>query len=221
MATTIAAKKEFWFIHGSEQYQLPVPPEAYTLSSENDNQTVNVYKTGDIGLWGPKKLDTITIESFFPNPKVGNKYQCTYGDPWDTVKMINRWRSDGQPIRVMITGTPINMDCLINKFEITEDGGIGDIKFSIEFQEYKKVVAQIDSSGSTGSSSTETTTTYTETPSIADTSKYTVQEGDCLWNIAKRFYNDGSKWETIWNANSPMTSGDPNLIYPGEVITIP
>lgn len=51
---------------------------------------------------------------------------------------------------------------------------------------------------------------------------YTVVDGDTLSSIAAQSYGDGSKWRTIWQANeSRLRSGDPNLIFPGEVINVP
>ena len=50
---------------------------------------------------------------------------------------------------------------------------------------------------------------------------YTVKKGDCLWNIAKRFYGSGAKYTVIYNANRGVIGGNPNLIYPGQVLTIP
>lgn len=49
---------------------------------------------------------------------------------------------------------------------------------------------------------------------------YTVQEGDSLWAIAERFYGDGSQWNRIAEANREQVP-DPNLIQPGQVLTIP
>lgn len=72
----------------------------------------------------------------------------------------------------------------------------------------------------TGSSSTPT-------PS-ASGRIYTIVRGDTLWGIARRFYGSGSKWPTIWKANSSvgsdgigLRSGNPDLIFPGERIRIP
>ena len=58
-------------------------------------------------------------------------------------------------------------------------------------------------------------------PAPATTSRtYTVKRGDCLWNIAKKYYGNGSKYTTIYNANRDKIK-NPNLIYPGQVLTIP
>ena len=50
---------------------------------------------------------------------------------------------------------------------------------------------------------------------------YTVRKGDTLWGIAKSRYGNGGLWSEIWNNNrGNLRSGNPNLIYPGEVIRL-
>ena len=45
-------------------------------------------------------------------------------------------------------------------------------------------------------------------------------KGDTLWGIARQFYGDGSAYKRIAAANSAIIK-NPNLIYPGQVLTIP
>ena len=47
---------------------------------------------------------------------------------------------------------------------------------------------------------------------------YTVVKGDTLWGIAERFYGDGSQYPKIASANG---IGNPDLIYPDQVLYIP
>jgi LysM repeat protein len=49
---------------------------------------------------------------------------------------------------------------------------------------------------------------------------YTVEKGDTLSGIAKKFYGDASDYNQIFEANKPMLS-DPDKIYPGQVLRIP
>ena len=47
---------------------------------------------------------------------------------------------------------------------------------------------------------------------------HTVVSGDTLWAIAERFYGDGNKYQVIADASG---ISNPDLIYPGQVLTIP
>ena len=56
-----------------------------------------------------------------------------------------------------------------------------------------------------------------------------VEKGDHLWKIAARRLGDGSTndeiapyWREVVEINTPLLrSGDPDLIYPGEVVELP
>jgi predicted SprT family Zn-dependent metalloprotease len=50
---------------------------------------------------------------------------------------------------------------------------------------------------------------------------YTVVEGDYLIKIATDLCGDGSKWEDIYAANRAIIGADPDVIFPGQVLTIP
>ena len=50
---------------------------------------------------------------------------------------------------------------------------------------------------------------------------YTVKSGDCLYNIAKKYYGDGSKYTKIYEANKKIIGSNSNLIKAGQVLTIP
>lgn len=65
-----------------------------------------------------------------------------------------------------------------------------------------------------------------ETPQTAvGPTTYTVERGDTLWEIAERFYGDGSRWHEIFEANS-LSMYNPNgqpfpLIHASNVLVIP
>jgi nucleoid-associated protein YgaU len=56
---------------------------------------------------------------------------------------------------------------------------------------------------------------------IATGSQYTVVSGDNLSAIAERAYGNGALWWVIYNANGQIVGANPNLIRPGQVLTIP
>ena len=62
-----------------------------------------------------------------------------------------------------------------------------------------------------------------ETPAEEPASQaqtYTVEAGDCLWNIAYEVYGTGTRWTVIYEANRDIIR-DPGMIYIGQVLTIP
>ena len=57
------------------------------------------------------------------------------------------------------------------------------------------------------------------TDSAAGGGTYTIRKGDTLWDISKSRLSDPFAWPRIWKDN-PFIH-DPDLIYPGQVITLP
>jgi hypothetical protein len=53
-----------------------------------------------------------------------------------------------------------------------------------------------------------------------DTRQLYVVHGDNLWNIARAHYGEGLRYTLIFNANKDQIR-DPNLIYPGQVFSLP
>lgn len=49
---------------------------------------------------------------------------------------------------------------------------------------------------------------------------YTVRPGDNLTAITRNL-GRGNNWQPLYNANAGLIGGNPNLIYPGQVLTVP
>ena len=47
---------------------------------------------------------------------------------------------------------------------------------------------------------------------------YTIQKGDTLWDLSKRFFDSPDQWPDLWNRNDQIPN--PHWIYPGERIRI-
>jgi len=59
-----------------------------------------------------------------------------------------------------------------------------------------------------------------ETPVLADSfpDRYTVVEGDNLWDISGKFLRDPWRWPEVWQGNPQVEN--PDLIYPGDVLVM-
>ncbi|MFC1674768.1 LysM peptidoglycan-binding domain-containing protein [Candidatus Omnitrophota bacterium] len=59
-----------------------------------------------------------------------------------------------------------------------------------------------------------------EVEKIVKLQKYTVEKGDTLQKISKKFYGTTRKWSKIFEANRAILSS-PDSVYPGQVINVP
>jgi nucleoid-associated protein YgaU len=57
-------------------------------------------------------------------------------------------------------------------------------------------------------------------PQAGEVDFYTIEKGDTLWSLAKRFYGDGNAYPRLFEANREVIK-DPDLIYPGQKIRVP
>lgn len=127
---------EIW-IKGSRRFRFPVLPPGYDVTSERDNQTVDINSIGEIDLGGNRKLREISFSSYFPRKK--DEYESGgHRSPESCVKTIEKIKNGG-PCKLIITGSPVNFRCRITLFTYSEQDGTGDIHFSITFKEHRGV----------------------------------------------------------------------------------
>ena len=118
-----------------------------------------------------------------------------------------------------------NLTVGLETYEITDDAGEGfDVKVKINLKQYRAygtktvTVQPAKTSGGTATATVKAAPRPTTTAPKAAT--YTVKSGDCLWNIAKKQLGNGADYTKIYNLNKDKIK-NPNLIYPGQVLTLP
>jgi LysM repeat protein len=85
-------------------------------------------------------------------------------------------------------------------------------------QSQKKVELRVDEVAADGSVAQRIAEPFE--PGASTTGQYTVQAGNSLWFIARKAYGSGQHYTVIFGANKEQIR-DPNLIYPGQIITLP
>ena len=210
-------------IVGGREINIPVLPAKLNVSSPGKNERVTVLELGEVLLLRKKGLRILSWESFLPVSKA----PYTVGqirDPVSIVQAIQKARDQKSPVRFLITGTDLdcNLRMGIDSFEYEERSGeLGDLYYTIKLYEWKDISPKRIVLPEKKEEPAKTQ--EPERPGKPEqTSKtYTVKPGDCLWNIAKKFYGKGSDYTKIYNANKGKIGSNPNLIYPGQVFTIP
>lgn len=212
---------QMWITGNAEQekLQIPVLPEKFSVSIGSKNSSVDVVGLGEITIKQSRPAYQFSFKSFFPPTNFPGIENVILSSPQSCVDRIKGWIDGDKPVHVIITGAGVNTYCTIEKFTHYEQGGdVGTIYYDLSLKEYREVtIRQVTVAGNTATvEKTETRVDNTTTPKT-----YTVKKGDCLWNIAKSLYGSGADYTKIYAANKGTIGGNPNLIYPGQVLTIP
>lgn len=208
----------------------PINPEELNLSRSADNENINVLGIGPATRKGMPGLYELEIESFFPGEK---SYFYTGVNPKTCVDFIDTiWKTENRNnnvAKIITTGLLKNLDMyfVIEDFDWDYKAGEEeDIYYTLKIKEYKPYgvklipIELVNNSKTMISTSSQSRTSSTAT----DTSKqntYKVQQGDCLWNIAKAASGNGNNWKQLYNLNKKVIGSNPNLIKPGQILILP
>lgn len=206
--------------------QLPVNPfEDITIKVQGDNKQYNIVDLGELTVIGKRKLKELSIKSLFSD----NVYPfSTTSSPLATetyVDNINSLMEKSLPGRLIITGDgiDINLLCSIESFEPSYHfGETNECYYTLSLKEYrdpvvKRVVIMQTVTAAPKALASAQPVRAVQAPT---TRTYTVKSGDCLWNIAKKYYGNGAQYTKIEDANKSKIK-NPNLIQPGWVLIIP
>lgn len=194
---------------------LPVSPAAYQWPHEAAIETVTVDQLGDLNFFGGKKLGQTTLSDCilpaqaypFLSPGAGT-------NPWAYLEQLEKWIDKGTVVRFLVSGTPVNAAVLIEGVTYREQDGSNDLYADITLRQYRRPetpVLPVQAAAEAAKSRDSAT-------GAADRRSYTVQRGDTLYAIARKFYGDGSLCWRLAAANGVKNA---NLIYPGQALTIP
>lgn len=212
---------------------LPIPPSKLELKISNNNKTYNLINYSQINVLKNPGLSSLEFEVVLPNTKYPfamykNNFQNAkyYLGVLENLK-VNRSAFQFIVVRKFPNGKDIfntNIKVALEEYAITDTTEEGfDTKVKIKLKQYKEYSTkkvQVTIKQYRPPAVTRTVTTNNTAVAKPSGQNYTVKRGDCLWNIAKRFYGNGAKYTTIYNANRSKIR-NPNLIYPGQVLWIP
>jgi len=212
---------------------LPIAPSKLQLKIENQNKTLNLINEGEINILKKPGLTTIDFDFILPNVRYPfAKYKGGFKKAEDFLKKIEELKVSQKPFQFIVTrenpkGKSLfdtNIKVAIEDYTIKEDAKQGlDVVISINLKQYKDYGTKnckISFEQNKTSISVQNTRETTNSPAPKSTETYEVVKGDTLWGIAKKYYGNGAKYTVIHNANKDKIS-NPNLIYPGQVLTIP
>ena len=186
----------------------------------------------EINLIRPSGLAEITIDVVIPQMNYPSAvWDGSIVDAEDFLDHLHDLKESGESFEfIVIRDGPgrndffdTNIDVTLEDYKISDDVKEGlDLVVSLTMQEYKsygtKIMNFVIVEDQPVPAAEEPEPEREGSPPAAET--YTVQKGDCLWNIAKKKLGNGSRWQEIYNLNRDKIS-NPNLIQPGWVLTMP
>ncbi len=196
---------EIWLKQGTEELRLPVLPSNYSFLQSNKNTTVDIANFGEVTIIGQKALASTSISSFFPNKNysfVANKNDLKAKT---CVNLIKSWMDN--PIRLIITGTNVNILMTIESFNYSEQDATGDIYYTLDLKEYRipKLTVQSNIILNNKSTKIEKSQIIRESK-LVKTMTVIVKEGDTLMGIAKKITGNEANYIAIMNQNKIMNA---------------
>lgn len=204
---------------------LPVAPSSLKVKIRSQNKTITLMNQGEVNLLKSPGLTEVEFEALLPNLSYtfgGGQGAEYYLGKLESLKVGKRHFqfivSRTTPGGRLLYST--NLTVALEDYEIQEDaeklGFDSSVKVSLkQWKEYGVKTVEVKEETKEASVSQTRDTSTAPQPKT-----YTVKPGDCLWNIAKQYTGNGQDWNAIYNANRDKIK-NPNLIYPGQVLTIP
>ena len=212
--------------------QMPVTPSEVSVQIRNRNETLTLVNGEEINILKTAGLSEVSFELLLPQvfyPFVNGSAQSAsfYLSLLERLKtgkkpfqwILSRERPNGK--RLFYTNLTVSLE----DYEIVDDAQEGlDLTVSVNLKQYRAYGTKTITIPATGASEQAPAASVEnpkrETAQAPRQTTYTVKSGDCLWNIAKKYLGNGSRYTEIYNLNKDKIK-NPNLIYPGQVLVMP
>ena len=127
---------ELSYNNHEEMFNLPINPSEFEFSEAQNNQKITLLNIGEANLIGHRGLVTGSLSSFFPAP---SSPLARYADrePMEYIRLLEKWKTSTQPIRVIISDCDFNLAMSIDKLTRKHREGDKDVYYPLVLSEYR------------------------------------------------------------------------------------
>ena len=203
--------------------QMPTPAKL-TVKVKNKNKTLILLNEGEINFLRTPGLTEIVVPFTFP--------MLTGRSPDYYLGTLERLKTSKEPTQfILVRCSPdgrtlydTNMRVSVEDYNIVEDATKGlDVAVDVNLKQWRPYgtkTVTVEQPAESGQAATVTVEKERDASTAPTAKTYTVKAGDSLWAIAAKYYGKGAEYTKIASANTDKIS-NPNLIYVGQVLTIP
>lgn len=215
--------------------RFPVTPSKLELKIKGQNKTLTLINDGEINFLKLPGLTDISVDFLLPAADVYPfaEYPEGFQPPDYYLGILEDLKTKVQEdvmngvtqfivCRTTVSGElfDTNIKVSVEDYNIKESADEGrDIIVSLKLKQYKDFATKnLDVQTHSSGNVTATVARTRETANAPKASSVTVQSGDTLMALAKKYYGDGSRYLEIAKANG---IDNPNLIITGQELKIP
>lgn len=169
-------------------------------------------------------------------------FYAQYGvNPWKKLLLLRKYNQQGKVFPLVIGGKRVGsfkwiISDVSNELKtFYKNGKVTEVVAAVSFKEYpykkgkskkKKIVKSSKKNTAKSGSSSASKSSSAKSSTKKGYQKYTIVKGDTLWDLARKYYKNGTKYVKIYNANKEKSAGfdvisDPAKLTIGWVIKIP
>lgn len=189
-----------------EQLQLAVNPKNMVISQPQNTMSYVTIRGDTVHAARGGGLTQVTLATFLPN--TGSRFYQGM-TPAKALAMLQRWKEEGEPVRLLISGSELGTLFLICGLEQTLTEGDADVGIRIQLKEYKYVtLAEPDVLAGENVGGL-----YLRADERAAPAVYVTVGGEDLWTVARLYLGDGSRWQELAARNG---ISDPHNLPAGK-----
>ena len=187
-------RSEFYLtnLETEEEIQLCMIPESVKVKTGASFRSYNIVERGEIKLPKGEQLTQISWQGIFPGAGVllyPGITHAAWDNPEEIIRDLERWKSDGDKIKLLVTETPINLEVYIRSFEWEASGGMGNFKYSIDLIAAKDLeVMTVAEADAKRAEQTE----LKSRPRMKSTIGQKISDVDDIWSAVKILTGNGS-----------------------------
>jgi LysM domain len=222
---------EFYLTGAGETLKLPVNPPEVQIDSQVRTLSFASIDLGEFSMARGNLPARFSFESFFPGvDRQGDPLFPDWRHPLDYVAILGQWKANATTLQLLVTESEITgWSCYIEAFNRRDPTGAhGDVWYTLNLVEkrdlrlYTEAELAIIAREQDEAAAAAASAIALQRAPIDRPQTYTTGEGETLWELARRFYDDGARWADIWRANLEVLGADPNPpITPGTELRLP